>query len=131
MSQFFLWVLELLRTKNYTWRLGIVQKILWPFPKLLGSKCADTLYATDTSKLKCFDFSGKQYIIWQYIIRISKYPDRKLCMKIWFSSKIFMNSVSFSFFWFFRTKWPNTPQFTYYLYNHLHKTHGCSNELVG
>ena len=63
---FFWWIVELFSTENFTWRLDIVQISFWILTKYLGSKCGNTSNTTDTPRLKCVDFSYKQYIILEY-----------------------------------------------------------------
>ena len=60
--------------------------------KYSGSKCANTPYTTDTSRRKCVHFFVNNI----YIGNISTVWHRKLYMKAWYSSKIFLNFICFS-----------------------------------
>ena len=73
-------------------KFDIVQKSLWILFDFLDSKCANNTYPTDTSRLKCLDFSCKQYIICEYSYIFHK----TLCMYTWYNLKTFINFINFS-----------------------------------
>ena len=69
------------------------------------------MYTTDTSRLKCVDFSCKQYIIWEYLdILTKKRKEKKKAAGILDIVKKSLWISSIFLVWFFRTKCPNAPR---------------------